>query len=466
MRILRAAMVIAVVTAAVAAIDLTVEAAPAAASTNTVNAVEDSYVDSSNPGSNFGSAVWLTTDNNPLKYGFYKFTVSVPAGETITHVDFKCWAGSNNGKGLRLWTTSSGWAESTLTWNNAPMPNFSLPPSGVTGAVTKNAYATADVTSAITGSGTFTLVGRTDSNTGWSCASKENSNGHPTQLVVTTSGGGGGPGLCGFAPTGSTSKVMVIWEENRDYADVVGNSAAPYLNNTVKPQCALASNYSDLGHPSLPNYLSATSGLSFNSTPWTNDCSPGGSCLSGADNVYHQQEAAGQTWRGYAETMPSNCAAANSGNYAVRHNPPPYYTDLTDCASFDIPAGTTTSGNLHNDVVNGTLPTFSSVTPDVCSDGHDCSTATADSWLAGWIPVITAGPDYQQGRLAVIIMWDEGNKSDHVPNFILSAHTTPGETVGTAFNHYSLLRTCEEITGVPLLANAASATSMRSAFQL
>jgi hypothetical protein len=38
--------------------------------------------------------------------------------------------------------------------------------------VSKNIYNIADVTSAITGTGTFTLVGKTNSNTGWSCASK------------------------------------------------------------------------------------------------------------------------------------------------------------------------------------------------------------------------------------------------------------------------------------------------------
>jgi phosphatidylinositol-3-phosphatase len=459
-----------VVTVALAAtglagIDLAVDVGTAHASTITVNASEDSYIDSSNPGTNFGTAVWLTADNNPKKYGYYKFNVTIPAGETITNVNFQCWAGSNNSKGLGLWTTSSTWSESTVTWNNAPMANFGLPPSGTTGAVTANTYNIANVTSAITGSGTFTLVGSTASNTGWSCASKENSNGHPTQLVITTSTGGGS-GLCGFMPTGTTSKFMVIWEENRNYTDVVGNSAAPYLNNTVKPQCGLATNYNDLGHPSLPNYMSATSGLAFNFSPWTNDCSPGGSCLSSADNIYHQQETKGTTWRGYAEAMTSNCQATNSGTYAVRHNPPPYYTDLANCGSWDIPAGTTTSGNLHNDVVNGTLPAYSSVTPDNCNNGHDCSTQTADSWLAGWVPVITAGPDYQQGRLALIIVWDEGSGADHVACFVLSAHTTAGVTVGTAFNHYSMLRTAEEITGVPLLANAASAASMRSGFGL
>jgi hypothetical protein len=464
-RATRSVLAVAVATTGLVGVDLALDAGTAHASTLTVNAVEDSYIDSSSPGTNFATASWLTADNSPTRYGYYKFNVTIPAGETITHVDFNCWAGSANNRGLGLWTTSSGWSESTVTWNNAPMADFALPPSGTTGAVTKDAYNTADVTSAITGTGTFTLVGKTASNTGWSCASRENGNGHPTQLVITTSGGGGS-GLCGFLPSGSTSKVMVIWEENRNYADVVGNSAASYLNNTVKPQCGLATNYNDLGHPSLPNYMSATSGIAYNFAPWTNDCSPGGSCLSSADNIYHQQEANAKTWRGYAESMTTNCQAANSGTYAVRHNPPPYYTDLANCATWDIPAGTTSSGNLRNDVTSGTLPTYSSVTPNNCNNGHDCSTATADSWLAGWIPIITSGPDYQQGRLALIIMWDEGSGTDHVPAFVLSAYTPAGTTVSTAYNHYSLLRTSEEVTGSLLLGNAASATSMRSGFHL
>jgi hypothetical protein len=43
----------------------------------------------------------------------------------------------------------------------------------------------------------------------------------------------------------------------------------------------------------------------------------------------------------------------------------------------------------------------------------------------------------------------------------------PGTKSGTAFTHYSLLRTTEELLGIStFLGNAASATSMRSAFGL
>jgi hypothetical protein len=114
----------------------------------------------------------------------------------------------------------------------------------------------------------------------------------------------------------------------------------------------------------------------------------------------------------------------------------------------------------------GTLPTYSHVTPNNCSNMHNCSISTGDAWLAGIIPMIVSGPDYQQGRLAIFLMWDEGSTTHHPPAFVLSASTTPGLVSTAAFNPFSLLRTTEEIAEVPLLGNAASAPSMRAAFQL
>jgi hypothetical protein len=264
---------------------------------------------------------------------------------------------------------------------------------------------------------------------------------------------------------------MVIWMENKSYSSIVGSASAPYLNNTVRAQCGLATAYNALTHPSLPNYLSATSGVSYARSPWTSDCSPTSSgCTTGNDNVYRQLGAAGRAWRGYAESMPSNCAKSNSGTYAVRHNPPPYYTNLAACPNWDVPMGTTGGGNLLSDVNAGALSAYSSVTPNNCNNMHDCSVSTGDTWLSGWIPKITAGPDYQNGRLAIFIVWDEGSGSGNVRSqvacLVLSAFTPPGTQSSTAFTHYSLLRTSEEITGVGLLGNAASASSMRSAFHL
>jgi hypothetical protein len=257
----------------------------------------------------------------------------------------------------------------------------------------------------------------------------------------------------------ATSKVMVIYEENHSRSEIIGSSSAPNIN-AYADECGQASNYQAVAHPSLPNYMSSTSGVSYASSPWTSDCNPGGSCLTGNDNIFNQ---VGGSWRGYAESMSGNCS--NSGPaYASKHNPAEYYTDLSDCATNDVPLGTTTSGALHSDVVNGTLPTFSTVTPNLNNDMHDGSIQQGDSWLAGWIPQIISGPDYTSGQLAVIIVWDEGSSNNNVAMVAMSQYTTPGTVSGTPFTHYSLLKAAEDVAGVPELGNAASANSLRTAF--
>ena len=61
---------------------------------------------------------------------------------------------------------------------------------------------------------------------------------------------------------------------------------------------------------------------------------------------------------------------------------------------------------------------------------------------------------------------DGGASGNQVYCAVISPFTTPGTQSAVNFNHYSLLRTTEEILGVPLLGGAASATSMRAAFGL
>ena len=68
--------------------------------------------------------------------------------------------------------------------------------------------------------------------------------------------------------------------------------------------------------------------------------------------------------------------------------------------------------------------------------------------------------------LAVVIVFDEnaGASGNQVYCVVISPFTTAGTQSGTNFTHYSLLRTTEEILGLPLLGNAATATSMRADF--
>ena len=170
--------------------------------------------------------------------------------------------------------------------------------------------------------------------------------------------------------------------------------------------------------------------------------------------------------------MTSTCQQSSSGTYAVRHNPWAYQADApqhSNCLKYDVPSGTPSSGLLHDDTVNGTLPNAGLVTPNLCNDAHDCSLGTADAWLQSWLPQIMSGPDYQSGHLAIVVTADE---DDHnADNAVLTTVIAPRldgahKVVATALNHYSLTLLYDQILRLPPLRNAAAASDMKVAFGL
>jgi hypothetical protein len=270
-----------------------------------------------------------------------------------------------------------------------------------------------------------------------------------------------------------STKVLVVVEENKTYSEVIGSSAAPFLNRleaTYGLATAMTAGY-PVGCPSLAAYIILTSG---SAQGICDDSGPDDHPLA-ADNVFAQVARSGRSWRAYAESMPSNCAAHNAalGRYLVRHVPPPYYlTERDRCRRWAVPMGSVGAGALHDDVAAGRLPALSFLTPNACNDMHGafgCNNrrvARGDQWLARWMPFIFAGPDFRAGQLVVIITWDEGSDaSNHIPTLVMSASTHRIRT-GTPWTHCSILRTVEEILRVPLLGCASNAASMRSAFSL
>ena len=277
---------------------------------------------------------------------------------------------------------------------------------------------------------------------------------------------------CGTRTSAPAYKhVIWLWLENHSFDTIIGSPQAPYLNS-LATECGLATNYHNITHRSLPNYVGATSGLGFPAlASFTGDCSPHPGCATSAPSIFGQ----GETWKAYQESMPSNCYPKNSGEYVVHHNPPPYFTTLAGCGTFDVPYT-----RLAPDLAAGTLPAFSFITPNVLDDMHTGTIAEGDKWLAANLPAILNSPEYTDGSTAVFITWDEGhggtvgeqcatNKTDvscHVATIVISPSTKPGTRSATLFNHYSLLRTAEQLLGLPLLGEAASYPSMVAAFHL
>jgi hypothetical protein len=289
---------------------------------------------------------------------------------------------------------------------------------------------------------------------------------------------------CGWRSSGPARyrTVVWVWLENHSRDQVVGAPGSavarrhPALASLARA-CGLATNYRAVSHPSLPNYLSAASGTTFGVRA---TCSPASCPRSGA-TLFSLAQRSGRSWRTYAEAMPAPCATTDAGRYAVRHNVAAYFTDQrASCRLRSVPMGSPARGDLSRRLAAGTLPGFVWLVPDLCHSGHDCSSATADAWLGTWLPRLLRSKQYRAGTMALVVTFDEGaggyggqdcrpapDASCRVATVVASPSTRPGARSVLRFDHYSLLRTTEELLGLsPLLGRAAGARSMRLAFGL
>lgn len=250
-----------------------------------------------------------------------------------------------------------------------------------------------------------------------------------------------GPG----ASASPASHVFVIVMENRDYAEAM---AQPYTAQ-LAARYAVATNYHAISHPSLPNYLALTAGSTFGIT----------------DDGYHrlppvgigdELSRRGVTWRAYMESMTRGCLDSPYP-YAVKHDPFAYYGGA--CPPNVVPM-TALAGDLA-----GQTPSLVWITPNLCNDGHDCSSRQADDFLAGLVPAILASRAWQRGGL-LLITWDEndGRDANRVPALVVAPDLARHQTAA-AHDHYSLLATVEDRLGVPRLGESQHAAPLDELFR-
>ena len=125
--------------------------------------------------------------------------------------------------------------------------------------------------------------------------------------------------------------------------------------------------------------------------------------------------------------------------------------------------GSATAGQFINALNANTLPTYALVAPNLCDDTHDCGVSTGDHFLKTLMPQILSSQTYRSGKTAVFVVWEEDSP---IPNIAIAPSVIPGTITSTAVNHYGLLRATEEMLGLPLLGNAARATSLRTVFRI
>lgn len=255
-------------------------------------------------------------------------------------------------------------------------------------------------------------------------------------------------GLPAKPPASASSHFALVVMENREYGDIVGNADFPFTNRLLRSS-ALATDYHAITHPSLPNYISLLAGDTFGIGSDCTDCSVR------ASSLLDQLDAARVGWRAYMEGLPRPCfAGASAGGYAKKHNPFLYFANRTCKEVYPYP-------RLASDLRARRLPSFLWISPNVCDDGHDCSSRTADSFLAGLVPSLVGGLG-PRGVLA--IAWDEGTsdagccglaRGGRVPLILTGPGARAGVRIGTPASHYSLLAMIEDRFHLAHLRGAA-----------
>jgi phosphatidylinositol-3-phosphatase len=212
------------------------------------------------------------------------------------------------------------------------------------------------------------------------------------------------------------------------------------------------------------------------------------------------------SWRGYMEDMgndpsrePARCgqpgdpsgagvqdhtqSATAKDQYAARHNPFVYFHSLLDTGlcKKHVVALTALRGDLKK---TSTTPRFSFITPNLCDDGHDTNCAgkdatgskagglvSVDHFLSVWVPRIKQSPAFKKDGL-LIITTDEASNSDstaccneqpgasgsppgrtgpgggRIGTLVIGHCVGAGRKDKTAYNHYALLRSLEDLFGI------------------
>ena len=239
--------------------------------------------------------------------------------------------------------------------------------------------------------------------------------------------------------------IVVVILENKHRSSVIGSAQAPYLNKLAARGASMTHSYG-VTHPSQPNYLALFSGSTHGVT--------GNACpqhFRKADNLGRQLRKSGLSFIGYAESLPrTGFRGCGSGRYLRKHNPWVNFGTL--------PARTNRPFSAFPRDYRK-LPTVAFVSPNMCNDMHDCSIRTGDRWMkkhlgryARWAP---------RHNSLLIVTFDEnaGGTAHSIPTIIVGANVHRG-VYPERLNHYKMLRTIEDIYGLPALGRAKAASPL------
>jgi phosphatidylinositol-3-phosphatase len=224
--------------------------------------------------------------------------------------------------------------------------------------------------------------------------------------------------------------------------------------------------------------------------------------------IADQLTAGGKTWKAYEEDIGNSATDAKTcrhpalgsadhtlfarlgDEYATRHDPFVYFDSIINspaCATEVVGLDQLTA-----DLASAaTTPNLSYITPNLCHDGHDApcvdgepgGLVSSDRFLSEWVPRILASPAFTGGGM-LVVTFDEaelagghedasaccqtpadpnaaqpglsGPGGGRVGALVVSAATKAGTVDATAYNHYGLLCSVEDVFGLSHLGFAGA----------
>ncbi|KAJ7617124.1 phosphoesterase family-domain-containing protein [Roridomyces roridus] len=268
-------------------------------------------------------------------------------------------------------------------------------------------------------------------------------------------------------------RIIQVWLENTDF-DVAGSTP---IFESLSSQGITFTNYHGVTHPSEPNYIASVGGDFFGMAD---------------DNMYHIPsniscvvdllEDRGISWATYQENMPGvgyygygytqanyiNSSAAAYTYYYRKHNPLMIYDSVA--LNAERVKRVRTFNDFANDVVNGTLPQWTFITPNMVNDAHDTTIDFAADFLEYWLLPLLTDPRVNGERTLILLTFDE-NETYGIQNTVYTIAlgtaipvNLRGTIDDTVYTHYSMLSTVQNNWSLKSLGRQDTNASIASVF--
>jgi hypothetical protein len=255
--------------------------------------------------------------------------------------------------------------------------------------------------------------------------------------------------------------IVVVIEENHSQSQIIPDVApgsstdgTPYINELAAGGVRF-NNFFAIMHPSQPNYLELYSGSNQNVT---DDALPPGLPFT-APNLGAELFAAGRSFAGFSESLPSTSLTADSstaGGYRRKHNPWVNWqgggtNQYSSAANRDFTAFPATAGGF------ASLPNVSFVVPTQYNDMHDdnpgdglSAVRAGDNWIKNNLKAYADWAANPANNSLLIVTFDEdnGGEGNRIPTVFYGANLNNGSQVNSTWTLHNLLRTMEDSNGL------------------